>query len=270
MATSIGQYAPVFLPGGLPPWQRSLAGHSLQGHKESVRMKWPCAQKTQPFFFFFFCLLQLCPSESWVWRWCSCLACRNPGGANCSETQTASVVGVMALSESFHWASCRWRSEGLFGQSFSVALPIRAGRGLPCLWVLLCRSAHQALTGAPWVGSCSVAQWVRRLMGWPLYCSAAMLACGERLWWWLHPLRVTQQHCLASMAAWLSSTGISHDDLLPHVTSICLSAVSCSPCPGFASQSLDSSSQLLPLPGDPCACPAYACLRQRLSDSHSI
>ena len=27
----------------------------------------------------------------------------------------------------------------------------------------------------------------------------------ERLWWWLHPLPVTQQYHLASMATWLSS-----------------------------------------------------------------
>ena len=38
MATSIGQYAPVFLPGE-PPWQRSLTGHSLQGRKESDTTK---------------------------------------------------------------------------------------------------------------------------------------------------------------------------------------------------------------------------------------
>ena len=30
-------------------------------------------------------------------------------------------------------ASCSWRSEGLFGQSFSVVLPVQALRGLPCL-----------------------------------------------------------------------------------------------------------------------------------------
>ena len=30
-------------------------------------------------------------------------------------------------------ASCSWRSEGLFGQSFSIAPPIQAPRGLPCL-----------------------------------------------------------------------------------------------------------------------------------------
>ena len=39
----------------------------------------------------------------------------------------------------------------------------------------------------------------------------------------LHPLWVTQQYCLTSMAAWLSSTGISHHNLLHHLPSICFS-----------------------------------------------
>ena len=55
---------------------------------------------------------------------------------------------------------------------------------------------------------------------------------------------VTQQHRLASMAAWLSSTGISHHDLHPHIPSIHLSAVNSSPRTGIAPQSLNSSSQL--------------------------
>ena len=37
----------------------------------------------------------------------------------------------------------------------------------------------------------------------------------ERLLWWLHTLRMTQQYCLASMAARLSSTGISYRHLPP-------------------------------------------------------
>ena len=61
---------------------------------------------------------------------------------------------------------------------------------------------------------------------------------------------LTQQYCLASMAAWLSSTGISHHDLFLHIPSIHLSAVNSSPRPGIAPQSLNSSSQLLPLPED--------------------
>ena len=32
---------------------------------------------------------------------------------------------------------------------------------------------HQALKGAPWVGSYSVVQFIRHLMGQPLYCLAA-------------------------------------------------------------------------------------------------
>ena len=47
------------------------------------------------------------------------------------------------------------------------------------------------------------------------------------------------------MAAWLSSTGISHHSLLPHIPLICLSSVNSSPRPGIAPQSLNSSSQLL-------------------------
>ena len=61
------------------------------------------------------------------------LACRDPGRAKCAGTQPTSAAGVMALSESFFRASCNWESEGLFGQSLSVALPVQALRGLPSL-----------------------------------------------------------------------------------------------------------------------------------------
>ena len=47
------------------------------------------------------------------------------------------------------------------------------------------------------------------------------------------------------MATQLSSTGISHHSLLPHIPFICLSSVNSSPRPGIAPQSLNSSSQLL-------------------------
>ena len=46
------------------------------------------------------------------------------------------------------------------------------------------------------------------------------------------------------MAAWLSSTAISHHDLLPHIPLIHLSAVKSSPLKGIAPQSLNSGSQL--------------------------
>ena len=88
---------------------------------------------------------------------------------------------------------------------------------------------------------------------------------GERLWGWLHPLHMTQQCRRASMAAWLSSTGISPHDLLPHIPSIHLSTVNSSPRPGVAPQSLSSSSQPLHLPRDLRPCPGYVGLRQGLS-----
>ena len=79
---------------------------------------------------------------------------------------------------------------------------------------------------------------------------------------------VTQQYHLAFMAAGLSSTGISHHDLLPHIPSIRLSEVNNSPYPGIAPQSLNSSSQLLHLPGGLHPCLGW--LQQGLSDSHAI
>ena len=92
------------------------------------------------------------------------------------------------------------------------------------------------------VGSCSAVQCLSRLMGQPLLFSCQCWRVGrERLWWWPHPLHVTQQYHLASVAAWLSSTGIFHHDPLPHIPS-----VNSSPCLRIAAQPLSSSSQ-------PCA-----------------
>ena len=85
--------------------------------------------------------------------------------------------------------SLAWGPSLLFGESGT--------RKAPLTGVLLCRWAHQALKGAPWVGSYSVVwhishlkepldgaysvvQCIRRLMGQPLYCSAADGGmCGE-------------------------------------------------------------------------------------------
>ena len=119
------------------------------------------------------------PWQHQVCRDTECLHCRSYGP-----------------TRAFFGASCSWRSEGLFGQSFTIAPPVLALRGLPCLQsfsavqlirhiggplagLLLCRLAHQALKGAPWVGSYSVIQCVRCLMGQPLCCSAAVAGMWE-------------------------------------------------------------------------------------------
>ena len=84
----------------------------------------------------------------------------------------------------------------------------------------------------------------------PLYCSAAnAVVWGEKRLWWLHPLHMTQQYRLASMAAWLSSTSISHHSLLPHIPLVCLSAVNSSPCHGIAPQSLTPTSSFCAFQG---------------------
>ena len=92
---------PVFLPGEPPLWQRSLAGHRLRGCKESDKACSDSAPIDVRFLKNFFCLWQLCPCEGWAGRWCSCLACGDPGGAKCAGTRTGSAAGVMVQSESF-------------------------------------------------------------------------------------------------------------------------------------------------------------------------
>ena len=85
------------------------------------------------------------------------LGSRGPWRCQCAGTQTSSTSGVAALSESFFRASCSWRSESLFSQSFSVAPPLQALRGFPCL------------------GSLSVVRHIRHIEGAPL---AGVLLCS--------------------------------------------------------------------------------------------
>ena len=60
-----------------------------------------------------------------------------------------------------------------------------------------------------------------------------------------------QQYHFVSMASWLSFTGISHHNLLPHSPLIHLFTVNSNHHPGISPQSLNSSSQPLHLLG-PC------------------
>ena len=91
-------------------------------------------------------------------------------------------------------ASYSWQPEGLFGQSFSIALPIRALRGLPCLEsfsVVLC---IRHIEGLYWLGSYSVDQPIRHLkvtLAGVLLCSsvpqvfdgpASLFSCPAGIW----------------------------------------------------------------------------------------
>ena len=58
--------------------------------------------------------------------------------------------------QSLFRASCSWRSECLFDQSFSIAPPIQALRGLRCLGSFSVVLHFWHIEGPPWLGSCSV------------------------------------------------------------------------------------------------------------------
>ena len=147
MATSIGQHTPVFLPGEAPPWQRSLAGHSLTGSQRHYRSN-PAHIAAR--------LLFACGSSAPVraerelaqllglWGLRRCQACRD---TDCLCRRSYGPIGV------FPRASASWRSEGLFGRSSSVTPPIQELRGLPSLRSLsgVCRVRH--IERPPWVGS---------------------------------------------------------------------------------------------------------------------
>ena len=108
-----------------------------------------------------------------------------------------SPLQELSSYQSLYSSLCGWRSEGLFGQSFSIAPPVQALRGFPCLGSFSVVWCVRHIEGPPWLGSCSVLRhirhlkehpgWVllcssahRRLMCQPLYCSAPDTACGER------------------------------------------------------------------------------------------
>ena len=256
MATSIGQYAPVFLPGE-HPWQRGLAGHSLQGHRVGHDQRNPADIDVSQWELGVKAVQLLGLQGPW---WCQ--VCRD---TDCLCPRSYSPIWV------FFRASCSWQSESLFGQSFSVAPPIQALRGLPYLGSFSFVRQFRHLRGT--LGGVLLWSLVPQAFDGPaslLFSCQCWCVGGERLWWWFHPLHVTQQYLLASMTSWLSSTGISYHNLLPHIPSIRLSTVNSSPPPGTGPQSLNSSSQLLHLPGDRHPCPGCVWRRQGLSVSHSI
>ena len=143
MATSIGRYAPVLLPGESPSVTEKPGRPGLQVAKYQTWLKKPCVRRFRTF-----CVWQLCPSESWVWMGRSCLACRalaapRVPGHRLPPCRSHGPVRV------FSRPSCCRPSEGLFGQYFSVALPIQGLRGLPCLGSFSVDWSVRQLKGPP-------------------------------------------------------------------------------------------------------------------------
>ena len=77
------------------------------------------------------------------------MACRDPDGTECAGTRTASASGVIALAESFFEPLVAGDQKASLASLFSIATPVQALRGLPCL------------------GSFSVVQLVRHIEGSP-------------------------------------------------------------------------------------------------------
>ena len=146
-----------------------------------TRPKWPWAPKPKTFF------LPVAALPQWELslRLVQLLGLQGPWWSqvfrdtNCLHSRSYGPIRV------FFRASCSWQSEGLFGQSFSVALPVQALKGIPCLGsffvvqhirhieglpltgVLLCSSAHQSLKGSLWLGSYSSS--VCQAFDWPAF-----------------------------------------------------------------------------------------------------
>ena len=120
------------------------------------------------------------------------------------------------------------------------------------------------------MGSYSVVQCVRHLMGQPLYCSAVYADVGrEAMVMTLPPMRDSAVlPCFHGCLAFLHRHFPPESP--PNIPSTPLSAVNSSPRSGIAPLSLNPSSQTLCLPGDQHSCPRYVWLWQGLPDSHYI
>ena len=81
-----------------------------------------------------FCLWQLCPSESWAWRYCSCFTCKIYWWHQvCRDIDCLHLRSYVWPYQNLFSSFFSWWSEGLFFQSFSIAVPVQALRGLPYL-----------------------------------------------------------------------------------------------------------------------------------------
>ena len=129
MTTNIGQSAPVFWPGeprSLTEKPRRPQYTELQRVRHLAKR--PCMHRRK--------ILLACGSSD-------PMRVEREGGAAGRLVGTLVAPSVQGHSlppcrsygpiRVFFQASCMWQSEGLSGQSFSVALPIQALRGFPCL-----------------------------------------------------------------------------------------------------------------------------------------
>ena len=148
MATSIGQYAPVFLPGD-PLSLTEKPGRPQSTGWQRVGLKRACSHRHKTLF--------ACGSSAPVRD-------EHEGGAAAWLVGTLVAPSVQEhglpppqelwpYKSLFFKPLVNWRSEDLFGQSFSIAPPIEACRGLHCLGSFSVVHCVQHIEGSPWLGS---------------------------------------------------------------------------------------------------------------------
>ena len=171
---SIGQYAPVSLPGEAPsltekPCRPQSTGSQRVRHYRSdpvhigTRLLLPVAAVPQ------WELSAKVAQLLGLQRPLRCQVCRD---TDCLCRRSYGPIRVFFL------ASCSWWSEGLFGRSLFTQ---SGAERLPCLRSLLFSKHIRHIEGPPWLRPYSVVQCIRCLRGQPFYCSAAHAGMwGER------------------------------------------------------------------------------------------
>ena len=162
MASSVGQYAPVFLPGEPCSLSEKPGRPQSTGLQSETLQEWPCPHRHKTF-------LPVAALPQWELsvKVAQLLGLRGPWQHPvCWDTDCLRPRSYGPIRVSFR-ASCSWRSEGLLGQSFSIALLLQALRGLPCLGSFSVVWCIRHIEGAPWLGSYSVDQHVRHFKGHP-------------------------------------------------------------------------------------------------------
>ena len=146
MATSIGQYAPVFLPGE-PPDREAWQGTVYRVTKSWTRPKQPCVHRHKAFF--------ACGSSAPV-------RAEHEGGA--AAWLAGTLVAPSVQEHGLPPSQELWPYRSLFSSLFLLAIrrplwpvfvarPIQALRGLPRLGSLFVDRCVRHLKGPPWLGS---------------------------------------------------------------------------------------------------------------------
>ena len=139
-----------------PPDRQALQAPDYRATKSWTQLKRPCAHRCKTSFAFGSCAPVRVEREGGTAAWLAgTLAAPSVQGHGLPLPQE-----LWPYQGLFLRASCRWRSEGLFGRSFSVTLPIQALRGLPCLGSFSVSRRLRHIEGPTRLGPYSVVQLI--------------------------------------------------------------------------------------------------------------